>query len=79
MDSHLAELTVKETMDFSARVQGPGTKRGAAALPSPQCMMYSAASCVKSIPRYTSLTAYIQQNGLQAAGRQAETDCTLGM
>ena len=29
VDSHLAELTVKETMDFSARVQGPGTKRGA--------------------------------------------------
>ena len=28
VDSHLAELTVKETMDFSARVQGPGTKRG---------------------------------------------------
>ena len=35
MDSHLAELTVKETMDFSARAQGPGTKRGA--LPYPPC------------------------------------------
>ena len=32
VDSHLAELTVKETMDFSARVQGPGTKRGAFSL-----------------------------------------------
>ncbi|CAK0784035.1 hypothetical protein CVIRNUC_007238 [Coccomyxa viridis] len=29
VDSHLAELTVKETMDFSARAQGPGTKREA--------------------------------------------------
>ena len=35
VDSHLAELTVKETMDFSARVQGPGTKRGASPLAAP--------------------------------------------
>ena len=41
MDSHLAELTVKETMDFSARAQGPGTKRGA--LPSHPAR--GAASC----------------------------------
>ena len=34
VDSHLAELTVKETMDFSARVQGPGTKRGASPPPA---------------------------------------------
>ena len=41
VDSHLAELTVKETMDFSARAQGPGTKRGA--LPSQPAR--GAASC----------------------------------
>ena len=41
VDSHLAELTVKETMDFSARAQGPGTKRGA--LPSHPAR--GAASC----------------------------------
>ena len=29
MDLHLAELTVKETLNFSARVLGPGTKKGA--------------------------------------------------
>ena len=28
VDLHLAELTVKETLNFSARVLGPGTKRG---------------------------------------------------
>lgn len=38
VDSHLAELTVKETMDFSARVQGPGTKRGASP-PSAQTLV----------------------------------------
>ena len=29
VDLHLAELTVKETLNFSARVLGPGTKKGA--------------------------------------------------
>ena len=41
VDSHLAELTVKETMDFSARAQGPGTKRGAL----PSHLARGAASC----------------------------------
>lgn len=29
VDSHLPELTVRETLDFASRVQGPGSKRGA--------------------------------------------------
>ncbi len=29
VDSHLPELTVRETLDFASRVQGPGRKRGA--------------------------------------------------
>ena len=27
-DTHLAELTVRETFDFAARCQGPGSKTG---------------------------------------------------
>ena len=44
MDSHLAELTVKETMDFSARAQGPGTKRGT--LPTQGVLQGVLDSCV---------------------------------
>ena len=42
VDLHLAELTVKETLNFSARVLGPGTKKGTdpSALCSIQCLVH---------------------------------------
>ena len=54
VDSHLAELTVKETMDFSARAQGPGTKRGA--LPSHPAGGAASCGCASSTAPDRSLT-----------------------
>ena len=35
VDRHIAELTVRETLDFAARCQGVGHKAGAKAPPAP--------------------------------------------
>lgn len=37
-DQHMPELTVRETLNFSARCQGTGSNAGAPSFPSPPCV-----------------------------------------
>ena len=71
VDSHLAELTVKETMDFSARAQGPGTKRGA--LPSHPRGALHPVAVQAALPLTESCKCYSQRR------QQALLSCPCGL
>ena len=43
-DEHMAELTVRETLDFSRRVQGAGNRPGEASAPTPSACVDSVAA-----------------------------------
>ena len=69
VDNHIPDMTVRETFDFAARVQGSGSKAGAAFGTQgwPDCVLHSTAWLPTCCSRRLACTL---QSGVSTCGRQ---------